>query len=76
MVVPSTLTWRHFADLASANAYCDAQTALLDLPPGGETQRWADPTALADGSYVVPAYRDATAVPWDASWVLPTPSDA
>lgn len=68
-----TLTYQHFTDIGAAQAYCDAQTALMNLPSSGVTQVWAVPQILADDSYVVPAYQDATAVPWQASWVLPTP---
>jgi len=70
-----TLLYQHFADLTDAQAYCAAQTALMNLPNTGVTQVWAVPQILADGSYVVPAYQDATAIPWQTSWVLPTPPD-
>lgn len=68
--------WRHFTAQADAEIYCDQQTALMSLPPGGVTQRWAEPMRLTDGSYVVPAYQDNTAVPWDSGWVLAPPPPA
>ena len=69
-------TYQHFTNLADANAYIAAQTALMALPPDGVTQVWTVPITLADGTYVVLAYNDATAVVWDPSWMLPTPTPA
>lgn len=57
---------------ADAQAYCNSQTTLMALPPGGVTTAWATPIELADGSYVVPEYQHTTGVPWDKSWQLPT----
>lgn len=62
--------YRQFTTQAQAQTYCDQQTALMELPADGETQVWADPVLLADGSYVVPAYEDASAVVWDLSWEI------
>jgi hypothetical protein len=68
------INYRHFANLADAEAYNASQFALMNVPPDSTTTSWADPILLADGSYVMPAYEDATAVPWDPSWVVPAPS--
>ncbi len=68
------MNYRRFTTLLDAQNYCDAQTALMRLPDGDVTTTWAVPQELGDGSFVVPAYQDATAVPWDPAWVLPTPT--
>jgi len=67
--------WQHFTALADAQAYCDAQTALMNLPAGGVTQVWATPILLSDGSYVVPEYVHTTGVEWQANWTLPAVPD-
>ena len=67
------MNWRQFTGataLSDAQAYCDQQTALMKLPSSGVTTAWAVPMELMDGSYVVPAYEDSTAVPWNAAWTL------
>jgi hypothetical protein len=64
------MNWRRFPTFDLAQEYCDQQTALMRLPDGDVTDRWAIPQELTDGSFVVPAYQDATAIAWDASWVL------
>jgi hypothetical protein len=68
-------TYQKFANLPDATAYVAQQTALMNLPVGGVTTQWAEPILLADGSYVVQAYQDANAVPWDAAWTLPAQPD-
>jgi hypothetical protein len=64
-------TYRQFNDLASAQTYADQQTALANLPAGEVTTRWSDPILLADGTYVVQCFSDASAVAWKSTWKLP-----
>jgi hypothetical protein len=64
------MKWRQFSNEGDAQAYCNQQTASMNLPAGDVTTVWASPAALADGTYVVPAYLDNEAVPWDASWEI------
>jgi len=71
-------TYQHFAGStaeADAQTYCTAQTALMNLPPGGVTTAWAIPIALADGSYVVPEYVHTMGIEWQADWTLPVIPD-
>lgn len=66
------MKWRHFTGstaLTDAQTYCAEQTALMQLPPDQVTMAWADPMPLTDGTYVVPAYQDDTAVDWNSGWV-------
>ena len=67
------MNYRQFQFLTDAQFYCNAQTVLMNLPVGGVTIQWATPIPLADGSYVVPAYQDDTAISWQSNWQLPTP---
>jgi hypothetical protein len=64
-------TYRQFPDLASAQTYADQQTALANLPAGGVTIHWSQPILLADGTYVVQCFSDASAVAWKPTWKLP-----
>jgi hypothetical protein len=66
-------TFKRFTTLASAQEYCDAQTALMDLPEDGVTQAWAQPLPLVDGSFVVPAYQDDDAQDWCEDWIISDP---
>jgi len=67
------MNYKQFSSLIDAQSYCDAQTALMNLKPGYITTRWADPILLTDGTYVVPAYQDDTAISWQSTWILPNP---
>ncbi len=67
------MMWRHFTGAsaeADAQIYCNEQTVLMQLPPEQTTTAWATPMLLTDGSYVVPAYQDDTAVEWSSAWIF------
>lgn len=72
MADPTVATYRQFSTLTDAQTYAQAQTVLANLPPGDVTTQWSQPLQLVDGTYVVQCFSDASAVPWQPGWALPT----
>ena len=70
MADPTEATFQQFSTLADAQMYAQAQTVLANLPPGDVTTQWSQPLRLADGTYVVQCFSDATAVVWQAGWTI------